>query len=114
MRKISWLFVVLSLLFLSTSLCLAEGRLSDVDADIKKGVVEINDIMTEKDREKALDAINELAGKLAGMKKESEYSVWQNLERLEFYLSKYEWAKSRRILEGLMDDMGLQYEPTYD
>ncbi|MGB3211475.1 MAG: hypothetical protein WBB19_12280 [Desulforhopalus sp.] len=106
--------LLLSLLVVGMQNCFANGRLSGVDEEIKEGVIKVNELMVDKDRERSLAAINEVAGQLRGIEVEPELSVYQNLERLEFYLSKYEWIKARRILKGLMDDMGLSYKPTYD
>ncbi len=105
---------LLSILLLVSQNSFANGRLSDVDRDIKKGVIEINELMVDRNRDEALESINEVSSQLRGKKYEPEFSVYQNLERLEFYLRKTEWVMARRILKSLMTDMDLEYQPTYE
>jgi len=114
MSRTTFFILVLMAALIGVGNVQASGRLAGVDENIKERVIEINSIMVSKDRDESLKAINELADTLRTTKKEWEYSVLQNVERIEFFISKYDWVKARRILKDLMTDMNLEYQPTYE
>lgn len=109
------IFRVLALALILASPSLVFGQSSDKDFDEKvvEGIVEVNSLMVEKDRVKALKAIDDVLLLLDTQGDGAYQDTGERLDRVKFFLSKYNWDRARRILKGAMEDIGLEYQPTY-
>ena len=101
--------VLCAFLFWSPSTAWAQG-VDEAQAELEQ----INELMTEKKRPEALAGIQDLIGKLEGADSKEKEDLRNYLKRLDFYLSKYNWDMARRVMMGIMEDQGLEYEKTYE
>lgn len=113
MQKQAIVFVVLVLLMALPAAVISKPNFDDIAEEIKEGVVTINEIMVGKDRVKALAAIDDALEMVDENGGDAQEDLHRNLGRLKYYLSKYNWDRARRVLKGIMEDLGLEYQPTY-
>lgn len=113
MKKFNIVYVLAIFLSMIAAPGYADQSLANIDDEIKQDVVKINEIMIEKERVEALAVIDRTLAKLEGTSDAAEIDVYQNLNRLKFHLSKYEWDMARRILDDFMAELGLEYQPTF-
>lgn len=113
MQKQAVVFVVLILMMALSATVFAKANFDNIAGEVKEGVVTINGIMVNKDRVKALAALDEVLEMVDKKGGDAQAELHKSLGRLKYYLSKYNWDRARRILKGIMEDLDLEYQPTY-